>query len=109
MTKHLEDNLQEAIIKYWDLTHPKEKLCLFHVPNGGSRNAREGAALKRRGVRAGVSDLILISDRIYFLELKSPTGTLRPTQKEFRQSVTDKGYTYVVIRSLDEFIKFIEK
>lgn len=33
--------------------------ALFHVPNGGFRHAREAAALERRGVKPGVSDLLL--------------------------------------------------
>lgn len=42
-------------------TSAKSRLSsmLFHVPNGGYRHAREGAALERRGVKAGVSDLLL--------------------------------------------------
>lgn len=32
---------------------------LYHIPNGGSRNKREAANLKRQGVRAGVPDLCL--------------------------------------------------
>ena len=27
---------------------------LFHIPNGGARDKREGASLKRQGVKAGV-------------------------------------------------------
>lgn len=32
---------------------------LIHIPNGGKRNVREAARLKRMGVRAGVPDYFL--------------------------------------------------
>ena len=44
---------QEVIIQWADL----HGLPLFHIPNGGKRNAAEAAHLKRQGVRAGVPDL----------------------------------------------------
>ena len=52
---HLQDNRcmseaqeQEAVIQYCDLKH----IPVYHVPNGGYRNAREGARLKQ-GVKPG--------------------------------------------------------
>ncbi|WP_321833450.1 VRR-NUC domain-containing protein [Clostridium butyricum] len=37
----------------------KELELMYHVPNGGRREAKEGAALKRQGVKAGVPDICL--------------------------------------------------
>ena len=37
-------------------------LLWFHVPNGGRRSPEEAAIFNGLGVRAGVSDLILVHD-----------------------------------------------
>ena len=54
-----------------------ELALLFHVPNGGTRDAVEGRHLKQQGVKRGVPDLCLPvpSGRYHglFLELKTST------------------------------------
>lgn len=63
--KRKKDNEEEREqIKFFELLpiyFPKlpDKL-LFAIPNGGSRNIREGANLKRQGVTRGVADVILL-------------------------------------------------
>ena len=42
----------------WAIDHPETSL-LFAVPNGGLRNKRVAATLKREGVKSGVPDMIL--------------------------------------------------
>lgn len=44
--------------RFWERDYP-ELQYLFHVPNGGSRHAKEAANLKAAGVVAGIPDLIL--------------------------------------------------
>ena len=51
--RHLEDQLQKAIIQYWDFKYPKWTKRLHHSPNGGKRNAIEASKFKQMGVRAG--------------------------------------------------------
>ena len=46
---------QAAVIQWCDI----RRIPVFHVPNGGSRDKREAANLKRQGVRAGVPDLVV--------------------------------------------------
>src|SRR5699024_3023532 len=36
---------------------------IYHVPNGGQRSKKTAADLKREGVKAGVSDLVVMSAR----------------------------------------------
>ena len=96
-----EHYTQCAIVDY---IRYKDEL-VFAIPNGGSRNKIEAANLKREGVLAGVSDLILVyPGRIVFVEVKSRNGKLQESQKLFRDTVQKLGYEYIVIRSLDEFI-----
>lgn len=76
---------------------------LFAVPNGGNRNAKEAARLKREGVKAGVSDLVLAIPRFgfhgLFLELKQPPAIkggkavlIPANQKEFGKRMSSVGY-----------------
>jgi len=62
----LEDGEQAALFDWARVdAHPllpagkKIGDYLFAIPNGGNRNVREAARLKRQGVKAGVSDCFL--------------------------------------------------
>ena len=102
--RHIEDNLQRTIIRYLRL----KRILVFAVPNGGSRNAREAHNLKLSGVLAGVSDLIiLMQKRAVFVELKTDKGRQSEYQKKFQQDVEGLGFEYLIWRSLDDCIKFI--
>ena len=104
--RHLEDNLQRAIVRYLRL----KGILVFHIPNGGSRNAREAHNLKLSGVLAGVSDLvILMQNRAVFVELKTDKGRQSDNQKKFQQDVEALGFEYLIWRSIDDCIKFVEK
>ena len=68
----------------------------FHVPNGGSRNAAEGARFKAIGVKAGVPDLVFLAyQRFYLLEFKEPggKGRLSPAQLEMHPRLIAAGAT----------------
>lgn len=60
-----EADEQKAVLQWCVLMEGKwsELEYLYHVPNGGSRNAKEAANLKAQGVRAGVPDLELPAAR----------------------------------------------
>ena len=61
--------------------------------------------LTAMGLVKGVSDTILIfpNGRIFFVEFKAEIGQQRPEQKEFEQRITNLGYEYVLIRSINQF------
>lgn len=103
-----EANLQSECIKWFIYQFPKLAPLLFAVPNGGSRNKIEAANLKRQGVRAGVSDLILLFPRgghgALLIEMKYGKGRQRKSQKDWQQVTEAAGYRYVICRSLDEFM-----
>lgn len=64
--KHHEHNLQTACVRWFRYQYPKD--IILAVPNGGSRdNKKEAARLKAEGVLAGVSDLIIFSEKKSFL------------------------------------------
>lgn len=50
-----ESSEQKALIKWCEYS----KVPIFHIPNGGTRNPKEAAELKRQGVKPGVPDLFI--------------------------------------------------
>ena len=56
-----EEAEQAAIFEWAEYEKRKypELELLYHVPNGGKRDAKTAAILKRCGVKAGVPDLVL--------------------------------------------------
>lgn len=65
---------------HWAKTQPILSDYLIHIPNGGYHHPREAKKLKKMGVKAGVSDLLLAYPNDYYhglwIELKSPKGKL---------------------------------
>lgn len=111
--KHLEEQMQKACIKWFDLKYKKYKLLMHSSPNGGKRNAIEAAKFKQMGVRAGFPDLILLIPNKFYpfcgIELKIKTGRQSESQKAYQKEFESIGAKYVVVRSLDEFIKVVNE
>lgn len=107
-----EHRIQTAMVNWFRLQYPKMRHNLFAVPNGGRRDAVSGARLKAEGVLAGVADLILLkSNRFYgalLIETKTRAGKQRESQKEWEAKITADGYKYVIVRSLDDFMKEVK-
>lgn len=110
---HAEDDLQMQCVTWFRLQFPKFARLLHHSPNGGRRNAREGARFKKMGVQPGFPDLVLLvasqDCHALFIELKSATGRQEDSQKEYQALVEAQGYKYVVIRSLEQFITEVKR
>lgn len=101
--RHIEEDIQTACVNWFRLKYPQ--YLIFAVANGGSRNPIEARNMKRSGVLAGVSDLIIIAKRlILFIEMKTPTGRQSEKQKQFQNRVECLGFRYILCHSLDEFI-----
>ena len=96
--RHLEEDLQASIVRFFAYQYPEFAGLLFAVPNGGQRNAREGARLKAGGVVAGVADLILLVPRphILLLEVKVKGGKLSDAQKAWHGKAQAAGHTVAV-------------
>lgn len=109
--KDEEHKMQCSMVKWFRLKYPSMRHNLFSVPNGGRRDVVTGAKLKAEGVLPGVSDLILLKrNKSYgalLIETKTKKGIQQKSQKEWEMKITEDGYKYVVVRSLDEFIKVV--
>ncbi len=108
-TRNIEDKLQESIHCYLQRALKKPAFH-FAVPNGKRRIKRDGAALKRQGVLAGVADFLICGDsgKVYYIELKRPklpicpAGTQNPAQKDFEKLAIACGAPYAVAHSIEE-------
>lgn len=78
------------------------------IPNGGKRDKKEAANLKRQGVKPGVSDIFLPLPRGkyhgLYIELKTKDGRPSTEQKEFISYVRKNGYAACVCYGTEEAI-----
>lgn len=64
---------------------------------------------KNMGMKAGIADLLLVvQGRSIFCELKADKGSLSNVQKQFAREALLAGAVHVVVKSLDEFVGFLE-
>lgn len=102
-----ESDLHAAIWESLSATLPCD-CTAFHVPNGEKRTEATARKLKRLGTVPGVSDLIVVcSGRPLALEIKTESGALSGSQKEWREKWVRSGGEYVVVRSVDAALKAV--
>jgi len=103
VSEHTE---QVALMQWLRLQHPKAEAVTTASANGGSRNAREAANLKRSGVKAGYPDLFIAVPSAgfhgLFIEYKTLKGSLQANQREWLANLNDQGYLAVCCKGLDE-------
>ena len=109
---HEEDDIQTACVRWFEKAHPKLGMLIHHSPNGGKRDARTAATMKKMGTRAGFPDLVLLVPmggyHGLFIEMKTKKGKQSEYQKEYERLVTEQGYKYCLCRSLEDFMKIIK-
>ena len=120
-----EEDIHKAVVDWADRQAQAEPALelLFHSPNGGSRHPAEAEKLRQFGVRQGYPDLTLpvrtlLEDESpvgmtrysgLALELKSPSGRLRPSQKWWIGRLQAEGWAVAVAWSIDEAIRVIQR
>lgn len=113
--KHQESQEQQALFQWAKLMQGQNpELSLLHaIGNGGKRNLIEAARMKREGVLAGVSDIMLPVSRNGFhglyIELKVKGGKTSPAQKWWLSETTKQGYYAVVCHGWVEASLIITK
>lgn len=114
--KHLpisEKQLQMVCVAEFRRLYPElaSQGLLFHVPNETAGVTMSKPQIKANGVCNGVADLILLIPRHGYgclcIELKTPLGVQRLSQKAWMKAVQAVGQKYVVCRSVDDFIREI--
>lgn len=99
----ITEAMHQERLMLWAAVHesefPELKL-LHHIPNGGKRNEKEAAHLKRQGVKAGVPDLCLpVARGNYhglYIELKIDGNKPTEKQREFIDELNKQNYKAVV-------------
>ena len=110
--KMSESKIQAEIYKWFHnnycLKFHNPRCVIFSVPNE-REGAKEMMFLKSTGLLSGVSDLIVvIPNKVLFVELKTAISRQQPNQKDFEDRVSNLGFEYHLIRSLEEFQQLIK-
>jgi hypothetical protein len=94
-----EEQEQINLVRWLDFLNDHCRLDIpYHaIPNGGLRNKRTGAKLKRLGTKAGVPDLFFCSPQqgypgLYIEMKRLRGGRLSPEQKRWIDRLTKQGY-----------------
>ena len=107
MGKNTEALIQVEIVKYLQ----SEKIYFFSCPNeAAGGNKVRSMQMVSMGMRSGVSDLIVFlpSGEIIFVEVKAPKGKQSDRQKKFEKRVTDYGYKYFLVYSVNDVKNIID-
>ena len=91
---------------------------LYHIPNGGRRDAKEAALLRAEGVKAGVPDLCLPAAcgqyHGLYIELKrAKSGKMSREQEEWIAYLNAAGYRAVCCHGWEvaaaEILKYLKE
>ncbi len=120
------DSLNSGIVKAVKRKCPKEVyeqivavtrlrkmgVMVHHSPNGGRRNAREGAKFKRMGVSAGFPDLTIPYARKgchgLYIEIKTVLGgKLSEAQIWWGNFLKKEGYAWYEAKGANEVVRIV--
>ena len=105
----------------------RQGYCWCHVPNGGNRDAKTGAKMKKQGAKKGFPDVQIFDEpnkirgmvgtRIYkhkgvIIEMKRQNGSpsdVSESQKEWLQKLEARGWLTKVCYGADEAIDWLEQ
>lgn len=105
----VESQLHAYCFQWFHNTFPPLRRMLHHNDNN-SYNSIEGARKKSMGVIRGVSDFEFICFcGILFLEAKLPGETQSDEQIDFMNKVRERGHTYILFYTFEEFKNIILK
>ena len=90
-----------------------ELRLMYHIPNGGSRNEREAANLKRQGVKPGVPDVCLPVARGdkhgLYIEMKAKGNKPTEKQEQWLSALSKQNYATAVCYSWEDAVEVITK
>lgn len=104
-----EERLQTEMYMWYHNTFPDFRglLCCNY---NNSVNKIAGSRNKGMGIQRGRSDLVLYWQGIAsHVEVKTPTGEQSDAQIAWQKLIESQGFSYYVVRSLQEFQSLIYK
>ena len=101
-----EKDIEKSVLQY--LYHAG--IFAFKYPTTGRYDTKKNTWIKTRGTITGVADIIMIMEegKTVWLEIKSPKGKQTPNQIEFQRKLEVRGHKYLVIRSVQDLIDWLE-
>lgn len=103
-----ESQIQQGCVNWYRYQYSQWGRFLVAIPNGGRRDAKTGALMKKEGAVAGAPDLILFDPYgkklPLLLECKKPKGYQSESQVFFQRDYEQAGYTYFIFTSLEQFM-----
>lgn len=110
-----ESQIQQSCINWFKAQYPGlwQDGVLFHIANEGVRRGGSGGRAKKEGLVRGVADLCLAMPRkgfgALYIELKKPGNYQQPEQKEWQKNIEKHGNKYVVVKSVESFMRVIQE
>lgn len=108
-----EDILQAQICRFLAVALPSTA-WYCSIPNGAhlagtaKQRASQMRKLRDTGLRVGAPDLFVVHNgRFFAIEVKTPTGRMRPDQLTASAMIYSAGAPYQVCRSLDDVEAFL--
>jgi hypothetical protein len=100
--RRTEGRIQETVMNILDLMLPADALAMV-VPGGDRQKTRAP------GYKSGTPDIIVVwRGKAFFIELKSATGALSRSQKEFHVPLAATGCPIAVCRNEFQVIQFLQ-
>ena len=97
--------LVACLRRYWSQIADRHRCpVIFHIANGGSRDAREASNLKVQGVLAGVPDLCIVMpfNQVIWIEMKAKSGKVSISQTDLHAHFAALGHTVITAYSAEE-------
>lgn len=97
-----EETIHKSVLDWLRLVLPNA--LIWHCPNGGAREPREAAKLKRLGVVAGIPDIFILGEGGFAgaLEIKTQVGRLSSEQHNVHSHMRRLGFKIFVVRGIVE-------
>lgn len=104
--------LVAALRRKWStIADEAHRPVVAHIPNGGSRDAREASNLKIQGVLAGMPDLIIVLPwgEIAWVEMKARDGKVSGNQVLLHNHFNQLGHPVITAYSAEEALAGLRK
>lgn len=104
-----EAHLQSLCTKWFNKNYLDQYDKLMLIYNNPPNSAMAGL-LKSMGLKSGVSDQLYFTPKLSlcWIEYKLVGRPQSESQKSFQKLVENYGFSYVIIRNEDEFVKLIK-
>lgn len=97
-----EDVIHEAVARLLRVVLPPS-VWWSTIEHRNAKSVAEGGKRKKRGVKAGVPDILLCwRGVLHCIELKNRAGSLSPAQIDQRHEILNAGGRWALCRSVDD-------